>query len=309
MGAWNVSITGNDTAQDLKYEYQAAFYYYDVETALEKLDAYVRTHICRESDEEEWCNYYYSLADFMWRKGILTDAVRDRAVRMIDEDFGLELWAEDEKTLQKRKKALAEFREKLLSPQGEKKKIRVKLILESVFEVGDVVAFRLKTADKPYILEMYGKKTYFDEAFFKACDGKYVVMRKANDHISFRSEVVPEVADHWIIFQLYGKIFDECPTMEELSSVGWAHSEDGNGIFLCDSSLYYFKKRDFQIIGHDRGLKVSPRQQRDSDIFFSVNSPYYNADTLLIKAITFARAEEKPPKRPSLDFLKSKKNT
>ena len=309
MGAWNVSITGNDTAQDLKYEYQAAFYYYDVETALEKLDAYVRTHICRESDEEEWCNYYYSLADFMWRKGILTDAVRDRAVRMIDEDFGLGLWAEDEKTLQKRKKALAEFREKLLSPQGEKKKIRIKLNLESVFEVGDMVAFRLKTADKPYIPELYGKKTHFDEAFFKACDGKYVVMRKANDHISFRSEVVPEVADHWIIFQLYGKIFDECPTMEELSSVGWAHSEDGNGIFLCDSSLYYFKKRDFQIIGHDRGLKISPRQQRDSDIFFSVNSPYYNADTLLIKAITFARAEEKPPKRPLLDFLKSNKNT
>ena len=143
MGAWNVSITGNDTAQDLKYEYQAAFYYYDVETALEKLDAYVRTHICRESDEEEWCNYYYSLADFMWRKGILTDAVRDRAVRMIDEDFGLGLWAEVEKTLQKRKKALAEFREKLLSPQGEKKKIRVNLYLESVFDVGDVVAFRL----------------------------------------------------------------------------------------------------------------------------------------------------------------------
>ena len=174
MGAWNVSITGNDTAQDLKYEYQAAFYYYDVETALEKLDAYVRTHICRESDEEEWCNYYYSLADFMWRKGILTDAVRDRAVGMIDGGFGLELWAEDEKTLKKREKALAEFRAKLLSPQGEKKKIRVKLYLESVFEVGDVVAFRLKTADKPYIPEMYGKKTHFDEAFFKACDGKYL---------------------------------------------------------------------------------------------------------------------------------------
>ena len=27
MGAWSTSITGNDTAQDLKSEYQAAFYY------------------------------------------------------------------------------------------------------------------------------------------------------------------------------------------------------------------------------------------------------------------------------------------
>ena len=308
MGAWNVSITGNDTAQDLKYEYQAAFYYYDVETALEKLDAYVRTHICRESDEEEWCNYYYSLADFMWRKGILTDAVRDRAVRMIDEGFGLGLWAEDEKTLKKREKALAEFREKLLSPQGEKKKIRVKLYLESVFEVGDVVAFRLKTADKPYIPEMYGKKTHFDEAFFKACDGKYVVMRKAKDDISYRSKVVPDVADHWIIFQLYGKIFDEVPTTDELPSVGWAHSEDGKGFFFCESSLYYFKKRDFQIIGHDRRLTVTPRQ-RNSSIFFSVNVPHYNADTLLIEAITLSKTEEKPPKRSLLDFLKPKKHT
>ena len=308
MGVWNVSITGNDTAQDLKYEYQAAFYYYDVETAHEKLDAYVRNHICRESDEEEWCNYYYSLADFMWRKGILTDAVRDRAVRMIDEGFGLELWAEDEKTLQKRKKALAEFREKLLSPQGEKKKIRVNLYLESVFDVGDVVAFRLKTADKPYIPEMYGKKTHFDEAFFKACDGKYVVMRKAKDDISYRSKVVPEVADHWIIFQLYGKIFDECPTMEELSAVGWARSEDGNGVFLCESSLYYFKRRDFQVIGHD-GKHVGSARQRDSSIFFSVNVPHYNADSLLIEAITLSQTEEKPPKRSFLDFLKPKKNT
>ncbi len=308
MGAWSVSITGNDTAQDLKYEYQAAFYYYDVETALQKIDAYVREEFCNESDEEEWCNYYYSLADFMWRKGILTDAVRNRAVQMIDEGFGLELWAEDEKTLQKRKKALAEFRAKLLSPQGEKKKIRVKLYLESVFEVGDVVAFRLKTADKPYIPEMYGKKTHFDEAFFKACDGKYVVMRKAEDHISYRSKVVPDVADHWIVLQLYGKIFDEVPTMEELSSVGWAHSKDGNGFFFCESSLFYFKKRDFQIIGRDRRPTIVPRWC-NSSIFFSVNVPFSNADTSLIEAITLAEALKKPPKRSFLDFLKPQKHT
>ena len=34
MGAWNASINGNDTAQDLRKEYQAAFFYNDVETAL-----------------------------------------------------------------------------------------------------------------------------------------------------------------------------------------------------------------------------------------------------------------------------------
>ena len=107
MGAWSVSITGNDTAQDLSYEYQAAFFYYDVETALSKIDAYVRDEGINEFDEEEWCNYYYSLAMFMWKKGILTDSVRAKAIEMIDSGFGLELWADSEnKVLEKRKKHL-----------------------------------------------------------------------------------------------------------------------------------------------------------------------------------------------------------
>ena len=42
MGAWSVSITGNDTAQDLLVEYAAAFSRYAPEEALARLDEYVR---------------------------------------------------------------------------------------------------------------------------------------------------------------------------------------------------------------------------------------------------------------------------
>ena len=299
MGAWSVIITGNDTAQDLKSEYQAAFYYYDVETALQKIDAYVREEFCDESDEEEWCNYYYSLADFMWRKGILTDAVRDHAVQMIDGGFGLELWAEDEKTLKKREKALADFRAKLLSPQGERKKIQVKLFLSSVFDVGDVVAFQLKTAEKPYISDIYGREVDFDEAFFKACDGKYMVARKVEDHISYRSHVVPEVADHWIVFQLYGKMFDEFPDLSDLSHVGWANTGEPNGIFICESSLFHLKKRNYQILGQDLKNIEDAIEKRpiNSHIFFS-----FIPDTQLIQAIVSAP----PAKRAFFDIFKKK---
>ena len=123
MGTWSASINGNDTAEDLRPEYQAAFYYYDVDTALKKIDDYVREIGICEEDEEEWCNYIYSLADYMFRKGILTDSIRDTAVNMIDSGFGLEIWEESgEGILNKRRKMLAQFREKLLSEQGPKKK-------------------------------------------------------------------------------------------------------------------------------------------------------------------------------------------
>ena len=93
MGAWSTSINGNDTAEDLKQEYTVAFWKFEVPEALRLLDEYVRQDF-DESDPEEWVNYYYSLADFMWKKGILTDEVRDKAVAMIDSGFGLDLWEE-----------------------------------------------------------------------------------------------------------------------------------------------------------------------------------------------------------------------
>ena len=55
----------------------------------------------------------------MVQKNIKKIEKRFGYVGMIDEGFGLELWAEDEKTLKKREKALSDFRAKLLSPQGE----------------------------------------------------------------------------------------------------------------------------------------------------------------------------------------------
>ncbi len=291
MGAWSESINGNDTAQDLKSEYQAAFLYNDVETALQKLDALVRENFC-ESDEEDWCDYYYSLADFMWKHGILTPEVRDRAISMIDSGFGLDLWAEaGEAVLKKRKKALERFRQKLSSPQPPVKKIKLDLHPNSIFETGDLVAIQLQTADKHYL-----EKSNFGEDYFRECDGKYVVLRKVADKVSFFSSVEPRAKDVWAIFQLYGRVFDGCPTPEQLRQVPFANTvwnqryndpsvcNDAIGTFVCESSMFYFKKRKFQLIGNDR-QQLPPMFYNDVLVFFSINRPWCNADTDLLNAI------------------------
>lgn len=111
MGSWSAGVWGNDTAEDLKFEYQCAFYRYDPEEAIRRLDEYVRTSVGDESDTIEWCNYIYSLADFMWKKGILTEAVKTAAVSMIDSGFGLDEWEKSGKSvLAKRRKALEKLR-------------------------------------------------------------------------------------------------------------------------------------------------------------------------------------------------------
>ena len=293
MGSWGAGISGNDTAMDLRREYQAAFCCFDVETALEKLDAYVRKEGFDESDEGEWCDYYYSLADFMWKKGILTEAVRNRAIEMIDAGFGLEIWEESGKAaLRERQKVLEKFREKLCSEQPARKKIKIDLYRKPVFETGDVVAFQLQTRDQIYLPpedKRWWLRSRFDEGFYRACHGKWVVMRKAFDHVSYQSSVAPEVRDIWPYFQLYGALFDECPSMEMLKEIPWAKTEHnpGTGLFSTEGTLSYLKKRNYRIIGSSLEDLVTKEQislNRDSIFFRSYGKDCY-ADMKLLNAI------------------------
>ena len=303
MGAWGVGITSNDAAHDLKKDFQAAFSYYDVETALKKIDAYVRLDGYDETDKSDWCDYYYSLANFMWKKGILTDKVRDTAVNMIDTGFGLEIWADEgEKTLYKRKKVLAKFREMLLSPQPVKKKIKVDLFLDSVFDIGDYIAFQLQTKDLCYL----AAESSFDQDFFRSMDGKYVVIRKVQDNVSYQSKIVPEVADHWIVYQLYCGFFDEIPDMSQLKDNHWAYKEGRiayddppnkkSCYFYCESSLFYFKKRGYKVIGNSKkGIEKSINANRMAHhLTIGRPSNFYNGDTYLIDCILKTKASKKP---------------
>lgn len=279
MGTWNAGISGNDTAQDLKAEYQAAFFYNDIETALAKIDAYVRRNF-DESDEEEWSCYYYSLADFMWKHGILTDAVRDRAVEMIDAGFGLDIWAAEGKAvLNKRRKVLAEFRAILISPQPPKKKIRFNLHGKPIFETGDLIALQLKTLDKHYV-----PHHQLGEENFRSFDGKYIVLRKAGDSVSRYSHIEPQLKDYWAKFQLYQKIFDACPTAEQLAGVPFVPTKDGT-TFTSESSLFHLKKRNFRVIGNNREDLPELTTRELAFVFWGIDTQWGNPESNILHAI------------------------
>lgn len=287
MGAWSTSITGNDTAQDLRSEYTAAFYKYDVPEALARIDAYVRTNMFDETDPEEWCNYMYSLADFMWKKGILTESVRQQVIAMIEGDFGLELWAEaGQKTLDSRKKKLAEFQEKLLSPQPPKKKIKPNVYTERIFQDGDIVAVQLQTKGKPYTKGDMRPMT--KEEFF-AVDGKYVLMQLVRCRTDWSSSIVPEVKDHWADFRLFDGIFDAVPEDIDFSRLKEANLwyRRFSPFFSCESSMFYFKRRKYRVLCNRKDIieKYKDMPQPDKSIFWSINKPWINPDSELVAAM------------------------
>ncbi|MBQ8569317.1 MAG: hypothetical protein IJ446_08880 [Oscillospiraceae bacterium] len=291
MGAWSTSITGNDTAQDLISEYRAAFFYNDTETAVSKIDAYVRREISDETDEELWCNYIYSLADFMWKKGILTPSVKEQALQLINSEAGLELWAlSGEKTLSARKKAVEKLKQQLLSPQPPKKKITVNLYTKEIFNYGDIIAFQLNTVGKKYNHSFV--KELSDEEFL-AADGKYIAVQKIRTHVSYTSKIEPEVKDKWAVFRLFDGIFDHIPTMEEVLSCDDAVIQNGRinfSLFSCESSMYYFRKRKYELIGNCTDGLEQYTEQRCTSIFLGVNNDCYNPDSYFLSS--FGKKEE-----------------
>lgn len=280
MATWSESIGGNDTAQNLLPEYQAAFFYNDVKTALAKIDAYVRRDF-DETDREEWSAYSYSLAEFMWKHGILTDAVRDRAVEMIDTGFGLDIWeAEGKSALNRRKKILAQLREKLLSPQPPKKKIRFNLHTKPIFQTGDLVALRLKTLGKHH-----PTTSRLEESRFRGYDGKFIVLRKVGDEVHQYADLEPQLRDYWAKFQLYNAVFDECPTQARLENVPFVPTRD-NSVFTSESSLFHFRKRDYRVIGSDlRDLPDFSKTHGLSFLFWGVDKPWGNPESDILNAI------------------------
>ena len=279
MGAWSESIYGNDTAQDLKQEYQAVFSRNDAETALKKLDAYVRADF-DETDGEEWAAYIYSLADFMWKHGILTEQVRDRAVGMIDSDFGMEIWAEEGRAvLNRRRKVLAALREKLLSPQPPKKKVRLDIHPSPIFRTGDLVAVRLKTLDKQYL-----PRCKMGAERFRSCEGKYIVLRKVCDQATAFSGIEPELKDYWAHFQIYARVFDECPGTEELAGAGIVPTRSGTTV-MTQSSLFHFRKRGFRVIGNDPAGLEDVKGECFSYLVWGMNNEYGSPDLDILEAI------------------------
>lgn len=306
MGAWSVSINGNDTAQDLRPEYSVAFSRHEPEVAVALLDAFVRREWHSEpcDDDGDWVDYRYSLADYMWKKGVLTPAIRDEVIAMIDRGAGLSLY-DHVPTLRKREKVLAVFREQLLSPQPPRKPIRLSGVqTKPLFDIGDVIAMQLDTTVAEFEGNPYRPRIPFTEAAFRAFNGMWIAMRKIGDKISWRSAVDSEVRNLWPVFQLYKGVFSVCPTVEDLSRLPFARVPDekrfvplvNDCIFSSNNTRTGYRRRNAQVIGQDFNglaeaasfielLERNPRAGQIENVFIDVFHPHTSSDLELVQML------------------------
>jgi hypothetical protein len=144
MGSWGTAVFSDDTACDIRSEYRELLE--DQVPDDEATRRVVAAYAALGDDEEHLL--WIALAATQSRLGRLDDHVRDRALAVIDEERGLELWEEaGAALLAKRKKVLAGLRQQLTGPQPERKVVRRPYRHVTDLEPGAVLSCPLEAGD------------------------------------------------------------------------------------------------------------------------------------------------------------------
>ncbi len=148
MGAWGAGLYSDDLACDMKDDYKDLLGDgFDEPQAMQKIQESYQTEM---QDYDNKTVFWLVLADLQWRHGRLQEEVKQKAIQIIDEGEDLLKWEHDRSLLYRRKQTLNKLKEKLISPQPAKKKVKKRILVTTTWEVGDIYSYQL--ASNNYIL-------------------------------------------------------------------------------------------------------------------------------------------------------------
>ena len=140
MGTWSVKIFGDDLAMDIKDNYREAIIMGATEEEADQ--RIIRQH--QEGMEGMPETFWLPLAITEWKIGRLSDYVKEQALKTIQEELEdlPSLWEPSQ--VKPREKELLKAREQLLSPQPERKKLRMPWYAwKCPWPVGSVLQYRI----------------------------------------------------------------------------------------------------------------------------------------------------------------------
>lgn len=199
MGIWGPAIFSDDLAADVRNEYNILLGLGRDDQEAERLLIEYYDEILRGGDEEEPV-FWFALALAQWKQGRLSDLVKKKALEWLERGGDLKRFDTPlhRGNIPKRKKALDDLREKLLSPMPPRKKVRKPTVHHCPWQVGSLLAYRIATNE-----EYLNGNPYYN---------KYVLLRVLQIDKYPLSQLMPsECYDDIMHIGLYGWVGDKIP--------------------------------------------------------------------------------------------------
>lgn len=142
MGAWGTGILQNDTTADVWAEFKQ---HYNLGSNCIEVRKQLEKEYEIDSSSDIYADFWTGIAHGQWSYGELETYVLDKVKAILDKEYGLELWKDDEKQFKSRFTSIQNFYDKILIPK-EKPNKRKRLIRNpSYFKKGDVLSIELET--------------------------------------------------------------------------------------------------------------------------------------------------------------------
>lgn len=176
MGMWGFELYQNDTALDVKDEFEESFN--AGKSVQEITDELTEDYKSIMGDWDEEPLFWFALADTQWNLGVLLPTVKEKALYWINKDSDiLKNQAIDTMIKAQRQKTLDELRAKMLLPQPPVKKARKRRVYKCQWKLGDVFAYPLES----------------DLAKERGLYGRYFLIQKVDEGIWYPGHTVPIV--------------------------------------------------------------------------------------------------------------------
>lgn len=294
MGTWGTKLYEDDLAEDIKYQYEELIK--EGKKSKEVVDDMYTIYKEEMEDTDEKTVFWIVLADILCRNKNLTDFVKEKALKGIDEN--LKIWKKEanKEDYEERKKELERLRKRLENYKREEKNNSIKEKETVEWEIGDTYAYKIEKGqykEQYLILRKVKDSTYSNNTRYQSAiiyvqitvDKKMPQSREELENLEYiilcnQGNVRHEYKMH--LYQIPRKTSEKLTYLGNFINVKTPKDEytEKVDINLCK---YPVKKIEYLIedmitLGTNKRpiyYKVDPRDIEDSHVRFLMMVRYY----------------------------------
>lgn len=233
MGAWGTALYSNDTASDVRDMCDEVYPLVGIEEGTRLiLEAYANI-VASNVFDNDYADFWFALADWQWKHGILTDEIKSKAIALLEAHTGIDEW--EGADIQKRLAVMGKLLDRLKTPQPPIKIPKAK-IAKPKHKPGDIIIVLtgLQENDPENLIWNIEECTYHfiysQEIADKICDtikppydahNKYIAILCVGTEKMLHSQYVDDIYDEYSVYAFYDYIGNQKPTLDILRTCGF----------------------------------------------------------------------------------------
>ena len=233
MGTWGIGIYSNDIAEDIRDACKDIFAFNNVTEGNRLLFEHFSELLNQGYVDNEYASFWYALADWQWKHGMLNDLVKEKTLSLLKTYAGIEEWEDsgNQSDVSKRKKVLDSLKNQLLIHQPALKKPKLSL-KKPKHKVGEVIVFRGSSNDEsiwkkesfsnPLVFKLSKiSNSEFEEICGYNAQEKYMALLCVGIDKELHSEYIPNLYDEYSVYVWYDYLSDVAPNVKDLEQCGF----------------------------------------------------------------------------------------